>query len=167
MPEQLASNNFFNDLSFKGSVILTKPEQPRHIFVLEAPIWWDLCWNQSPWTGLYLLSRYGRALPTLCSFLCTVDVLLTTADFSEVSWTLLGASLWLSECDTIRRNKAFEVGRRGVSQQLHWLCPHSLNFMVGWDDKKTRRTLRVGEKEIEVGTVGWPQCLGSLILPKK
>lgn len=63
---------------------------------------------------------------------------LTAAEFSEVSWTFLGANLWLSEADTIRRNKAFEVGRCGVSQQLHWLCPHSLNFMVGWDDRKNQ-----------------------------
>lgn len=72
----------------------------------------------------------------------------------------------LSEADTIRRNKAFEVGRCGVSQQLHWLCPHSLNFMVGWDDRKTRRALRVGEKEKEIGTTGQPQYLGFLELQK-
>lgn len=55
--------------------------------------------------------------------------------------------MWLSEQDTIRRNKAFVVGRREVSQQLHWLCPHYLNFMVGQDDKKTRKALRVEERK--------------------
>lgn len=165
MPEQLASS--LMTFLLKGRSFWPGPNSHVTFLFLKSQFDGILGWNQNPWTGLYLLSRYGRALPTVCSFLCPVDVLLTTADLSEVSWTLLGASLWLSECDTIRRNKAFEVGRRGVSQQLHWLCPHSLNFMVGWDDKKTRRTLRVGEKEIEVGTVGWPQCLGLLILPKK
>lgn len=79
---------------------------------------------------------------------CPVLYSLNTADFSKVSWTLLGASLRLGEQDTIRRNKALEVGRREVSQQLHWLCPHSLNFMVGPDDKKTRKALGVGERKI-------------------
>lgn len=51
--------------------------------------------------------------------------------------------MWLTAIDVIRCSKALEAGRRGVSQQLRRLCPHSLNFMVGWDERKPER---VGER---------------------
>ena len=51
----------------------------------------------------------------------------------------LGALLWLKAIDVIRHSKAFEVGHCGVSQQLQRLCPHSFNFMMGWDEKKPER----------------------------
>lgn len=54
----------------------------------------------------------------------------------------LWASLWLTERDVIRCSKAFEAGRSGVSQQFYRLCPHSLNFMVGWDERKAERVQR-------------------------
>lgn len=65
--------------------------------------------------------------------------------------------MWLTAIDVIRRSKTFEAGHSGVSQQLHRLCPHSLYFMVGWDERKPRRT---GERSIpeDILRINKPKC---------